>query len=224
MNPTSHILGIALCVTISIAVSIGLRAADADDRPGPEARGSVLDHRYSHNRYYPPRGHVVHELPRDARVSHWHGSTYYLHSGIWYRPARSNWIVVAPPIGLTVAALPPFHTTIWVGGVPYYYANDVYYAWRPALKSYVVVERPPNDAAATTQSTASQIYVYPKNGQSPEQQATDRYECHRWAVNETGFDPTQPLGGVAPEQSADKRTSYSRAITACLEGRGYSVK
>jgi hypothetical protein len=87
-----------------------------------------------------------------------------------------------------------------------------------------VVERPPNDAAATTQSMASRIYVYPKNGQSAEQQATDRYECHRWAVNETGFDPTQPLGGVAPEQSTDMRASYSRAITACLEGRGYSVK
>ena len=128
MNPTSHILGI--CLTIAIAASMVPRAADADDRPGPEARGSVLDHRYSHNRYYPPRGHVVHELPRDARVSHWHGSTYYLHSGIWYRPARSNWIVVAPPIGLTAAALPPFYTTIWVGGVMTRFGSVTWYATR----------------------------------------------------------------------------------------------
>ncbi len=36
---------------------------------------------------------------------------------------------------------------------------------------------------------ASDFYVYPANGQSDEQLGRDRYECHRWAVGETGFDP-----------------------------------
>ena len=34
--------------------------------------------------------------------------------------------------------------------------------------------------------------IYPAKGQSKEQQSKDRYECHTWAVQETGFDPTIP--------------------------------
>jgi hypothetical protein len=36
------------------------------------------------------------------------------------------------------------------------------------------------------------IFVYPNNGQSPEQTDRDRYECHNWAVQETGVDPSRP--------------------------------
>lgn len=38
---------------------------------------------------------------------------------------------------------------------------------------------------------AEQLYVYPQKGQSAEQQKKDEYECHGWAVKQTGFDPTQ---------------------------------
>lgn len=31
-------------------------------------------------------------------------------------------------------------------------------------------------------------------------------------------------GGVAPSGNADTRVTYQRAMTACLEARGYSVK
>jgi hypothetical protein len=34
------------------------------------------------------------------------------------------------------------------------------------------------------------VYFYANNGQSAEQQDRDRYECHRWAVGQTGFDPS----------------------------------
>jgi outer membrane lipoprotein SlyB len=34
--------------------------------------------------------------------------------------------------------------------------------------------------------------VYPANGQSPEQTDRDRYECHQWAVQQTGVDPSLP--------------------------------
>ena len=37
---------------------------------------------------------------------------------------------------------------------------------------------------------AQQLYIYPTQGQGPEQQNRDRYECHSWAVQQTGFDPT----------------------------------
>jgi hypothetical protein len=37
-----------------------------------------------------------------------------------------------------------------------------------------------------------QLVVYPAHGQSPQQLERDRYECHVWAVQQTGFDPSQP--------------------------------
>jgi predicted lipid-binding transport protein (Tim44 family) len=35
------------------------------------------------------------------------------------------------------------------------------------------------------------VFVYPANGQSPEQTDRDRYECHVWAVQQTGVDPSR---------------------------------
>jgi hypothetical protein len=43
-----------------------------------------------------------------------------------------------------------------------------------------------------------QLVVYPAKGQSPEQLERDRYECHVWAVQQSGFDPSQP--GVPASQ------------------------
>jgi len=36
------------------------------------------------------------------------------------------------------------------------------------------------------------VYVYPAQGQSPEQTDRDKYECHVWAVQQTGVDPSRP--------------------------------
>jgi uncharacterized protein YcfJ len=37
---------------------------------------------------------------------------------------------------------------------------------------------------------AQELMVYPAKGQSAEQQKKDKAECHVWAVDQTGFDPT----------------------------------
>lgn len=189
-----------------------------------DTRGYVLDGRYGHNHYYPPRGRVIDIEPRGAVIVHRGGVPYYFHEGAWYRPWGPRFVVVRPPIGLFVTVLPPFYSTIWVRGIPYYYADDAYYVWRPEHHEYEVTE-PPEDADVTTQSAAANdVFIYPKNGQSEQQQGKDRYECHSWASSQTGFDPTQPSGGVAESQAANKRSDYLRAMTACLEARGYSVK
>jgi hypothetical protein len=143
-------------------------------------------------------------------------------------------------------------------------------------------------------AVAQDLLVYPAKGQSQTQQDKDRYECHTWAVKETGFDPSKPqtaasnsagsqqyqpsqphvlkgagrgaalgavggaitgnagkgaaagaaMGGLAggfkrrnermqqsSQQSAgvqsaqqNQRNTYNRAMAACLEGRGYTVK
>ena len=53
----------------------------------------------------------------------------------------------------------------------------------------------------TTVLAQSQLYVYPQQGQSEEQQSKDRFECHNWAVQQSGFDPGNPPP-AAPQQSS----------------------
>ena len=130
-------------------------------------------------------------------------------------------------------------------------------------------------------TAAAQQYVFPAKGQSPEKQKTDVAACDKWAVQQTGFDPSKPVaappapsttptgtqpgagargaargavvGGVMGDAGAgaaagavaargqsrrqntaageqqqaatqEQRASYSRARSACLEGKGYTVK
>jgi hypothetical protein len=48
--------------------------------------------------------------------------------------------------------LPPFYSTVWFGGVPYYYADDTYYSWDAGHQQYEVVEPPAGiESAGTTQ-------------------------------------------------------------------------
>lgn len=197
----------------------------------PAPRGQVFDDRYNHGRYYPPRGYVVRELPGGYHPYYWHGDRYFFAEGAWYAPGPTGFMVVRPPVGLFVNVLPPYYSTVWIGGAPYYYADDVYYRWDAGANGYDVVDAPPDadqpappPSPAAGPSTADNFYIYPKNGQSAEQQAADRYECHSWAKGQTGFDPTQPGGGVPPDQTGPQGDQYRRAITACLEARGYSVR
>ncbi len=53
--------------------------------------------------------------------------------------------------------------------------------------------------AATAQQ--GQAFAYPNGGQSQEQQASDRFQCHQWSVSQTGFDPTT-APPVAPPMAA----------------------
>ncbi|MGK7914160.1 MAG: glycine zipper domain-containing protein [Prochloraceae cyanobacterium] len=46
---------------------------------------------------------------------------------------------------------------------------------------------------------AEELFVYPANGQSAEQQKKDEFECYDWAKNQTGFDPmTRPQASTSP--------------------------
>jgi len=215
------------CVAAVLALSVCVGAARADgrqDRREEPHRGYTLDNRYQHGQYYPQRGSTFRSLPAERREFEFHGDRYYFHGGAWYRPWGPNFLVVAPPIGIGIDLLPPYYTTVWLGGVPYYYADGAYYLWQPERRQYIVTPPPVDaDAAATTAPQSNDLYAYPKNGQSEQQQATDRYECHSWAASQSGFDPAQTQGGVSADAMAAGRESYLRAERACLEGRGYSV-
>jgi hypothetical protein len=157
----------------------------------------------------------------------------------------------------------------------------------------------PPDAGISQRAPLTQVYFYPKAGQTQEQQSRDHFECYNWAVKQTGFDPGRSMipieqrvqviplpppgfetarlaiagavlgaliggprhagqgaligaaGGAiagamsdaARQESArqmeeaysrqdlargaqlvDKEIAFRRAMSACLEGRGYSVQ
>lgn len=232
--------------TFGAAVALVLAAGTASADPPRGPRGGFehprpgwdrVDGRYGHNHYYPGRGYVVHELPRDRFVVR--GGFYYS-GGVWYSHRGPGFVVVGAPVGVYVPVLPSFYTTVWFGGVPYYYANDTYYRWVPAENQYEVVAPPGDESAAQAEPPGApppagvagppasgpggDLFIYPKNGQSEDQQATDKFQCHQWAKQQSGFDPTQSGGGVPADQNATAHASYNRAMTACLDGRGYSVK
>jgi hypothetical protein len=119
--------------------------------------------------------------------------------------------------------LPLYYSTYWWNGVPYYYADNTYYIYDSGAGQYQTVAPPEGLVNQEGQAPAasSQLIAYPKNGQSTEQQAKDKFECHQWATTQSGFDPTQ---GSAANVTAQKRSDYMRAQGACLEGRGYAVE
>jgi hypothetical protein len=127
--------------------------------------------------------------------------------------------VVRPPYGAVIADRPAFFTLLTIGAVAYWYANGVYY--REHSGGYEVVP-PPVESASTV--APAKNYVYPRQAQSAQQQAADEYECHRWAVSQTGFDPSGTATGQSAASSPAQRDNYQRATNACLEGRGYTVR
>jgi hypothetical protein len=59
----------------------------------------------------------------------------------------------------------------------------------PPQREYVATAPPP---------PPPRLVVYPAQGQSAQQLDKDRYQCHLWAVQQTGFDPSR--AGVPPSE------------------------
>jgi len=165
--------------------------------------------------------------------------------GAFWPAAYYGW---AYPFYLGV--LPGLYSTYWAGGVPYYYVNNVYYTWNAGENGYVATDPPPvgggdysddvNAAAAAGPNGGGQdavppdvaqpsgpaaagagIIAYPRNGQSDQQQSQDKFQCHTWAKAQSGFDPTSQASSNA---SSNSRAAYGRAMSACLDARGYTVR
>jgi hypothetical protein len=168
-------------------------------------------------------------------VPHYWGGGYW-HGSFWphvYLGWDFPWFLSVLPVG---------YSTYWWGGVPYYYDQGVYYAWSPDYGSYVVTDPPPltggvEEGAAAPPPAGAQpgaqptappgegamsLFVYPKNGQSDKQTASDRFQCHQWAVGQTGYDPTSSANSSQAATATPE--DYRRAITACLDARGYTVR
>jgi hypothetical protein len=227
---------VRVCGVLLAAATVSVASAQTQDRgyrPGGRAP-EHMDARFSHNHYYPNRGAYVAGLPGRPYAFDRPGGRFFYSGGVWYAPYGPRFVVVGAPLGVFVPVLPPFYNTIWFGGVPYYYANDTYYVWSQGQGGYEVVAPPaeagdPNDPNAASSAPppppqGDNLYIYPQQGQSAEQQSSDQYDCHKWSASQSGFDPTQPSGGVPPDQIGARRADYQRAMIACLQGRGYSAR
>jgi len=76
-----------------------------------------------------------------------------------------------------------------------------------------VTELGPAGSAPTVVVAAKgpQLFVYPRLGQGADLQTRDRAECNDWALSQQG------VGGASDPD-------YVRALAACMDGRGYTVK
>jgi hypothetical protein len=224
--PTRLILAmVAAAVMLGSALAAPDEARDrhqarSADRSRPAAESRWFDGAHGHSHYYPTPGWRVRELPQRRHMVIWAGVNYSFWDGVWYAPGSGGYVVVRPPYGVVVTDLPTFRTLVTIGGLSYFYLNGVYYR-QHGENGYEVVPTPIASGVDNTVATAK-VFVYPRQAQSPEKQASDEYDCHRWAAAQAGFDPTS----VATGQMTDvgKRGDYQRAQAACLEGRGYTVR
>jgi hypothetical protein len=124
-----------------------------------------------------------------AKASHWHVWPYFGFSyGTGPYPYYGPWHGPGVGVGVHIGGAYPVHPT------------------------------PPAPAPAPAPQGALKLYVYPAAGQSEAQTADDRYQCHVWAANQSGHDPTLGAG------SREEAEGYTRAFTACMEGRSYVVR
>ncbi len=203
---------------------LSVSAIPVDAAPGRWEKkrppASVKRYHTHYKHHYYPIGHRLRVLPAGYFGLSVGAAHYYYHSGVYYRHLGRDYVVVRAPVGALVHVLPAGYRTLHIGKRPYYYANGAYYLWNDVRRAYVVTEDPELETeqqiAAATEPGVQEIFVYPKNGQTQEQTSMDRYECYVWAVGQTGFDPGLGDGGSSSD--------YQRAMGACLEGRGYTVK
>ena len=137
--------------------------------------------------------------------------------GGWLLPG----LIIGGTLGWTLAPRYYYPPAYYYPPSPYYYPPPAYYYPPPPPVDY---HNPPPGEISRTQPPGGQLFIYPRQGQSQEKQDNDRNECHGWAVGQTGFDPVKPPAGAADAQTIQKSGDYLRAISACLDAHGYTVR
>lgn len=207
----------------------GPRPGGGDGRPGndhwqgrPEGHGNGWGPGPQHR-----PGYVINTIPGGHSRIGWHGQDYFYSGGYWYRPQGPRYVIVEPPRGIRVRQLPSFSQEVWLGSTLFFVAAGTYYLYQADTQDYVVAEPPQGVEPIYTPAPPPQQVLnngydpvaYPANGQSPQQQQDDVYDCHLWAVSKSGFNP-ESAAYAPPPSVAD---FYRRSMGACLAGRGYSV-
>jgi hypothetical protein len=66
------------------------------------------------------------------------------------------------------------------------------------------------------------LYIYPAKGQDKTKQNEDRYDCHSWAVSQTGYDPSKPQT-ITPGSSGNQQYRPSQAHVLKGGARGAAL-
>jgi len=175
-------------------------------------------------RYRP--GYEIDRMPRGYSRVPYRGQDYFYSSGYWYRPQGPRYIVVTPPRGARVRVLPDYAQQVWLGSAMFFLAAGTYYTYEQSTQDYIVAEPPqgvePVYSPQPTQASENpyEVTAYPVNGQSQQQFEQDRYDCYRFAVQQTNFDPAAATYQPAPEVIGVFRQNMAN----CYAGRGYSVQ
>ncbi len=96
--------------------------------------------------------------------------------------------------------------------------------WSPTVAAPPVLPAP---AAVAVAPARAPVYFYPERGQQEARQDRDRYECYRWAVQESGSDPGMtPLRELrplpAPQVARDGAGVVVGAATGAVVGAALS--
>ncbi|MCQ2998303.1 DUF6515 family protein [Pseudomonas syringae group sp. J309-1] len=202
----------------------GYRGSRGDNRPNDHWTGRPDGHGngWGPGPQYRP-GHVIDRVPGSYSRVPYRGLDYYYSDGYWYRPQGPRYVIVTPPYGVRVRSLPAYSQEVWIGSSLFFVAAGTYYSYQQDTQDYVVAYPPQNvEPVYTPQAPASSPYdpvAYPNNGQSAEQVAQDKYDCYRWSVEQSSFDPAEPNVNNAPAMIQ----VYRRSMVACLMGRGYTI-
>jgi YMGG-like Gly-zipper len=65
---------------------------------------------------------------------------------------------------------------------------------------------------AASPCLAQNLIIYPAKGQSQAQQEQDRYACHVWATQQSGYNPTQPPPQAAPRVGLVRGAARGAAV------------
>lgn len=74
--------------------------------------------------------------------------------------------------------------------------------------------------AGSVSAMAADVFVYPKQNQSKDQQEQDTFSCYKWAKEQTGFDPTKPVAQASapPPQGGAARGAAKGAAVGAIGG------
>lgn len=195
-----------------------------DHRPDNGRPGGHGDGWGGGPRYRP--GYEIDRMPGGYSRVPYHGNDYFYSGGYWYRPQGPRYVVVAPPRGVRVRYLPDYAQQVWLGSALFFLAAGTYYTYEQSTQEYVVAEPPQGVEPVYSPQQIQQpadpydVIAYPANGQTQQQVEQDRYDCYRYAVQQSNFDPAAATYQPAPEVVG----IYRQAMAGCYAGRGYSVQ
>src|SRR5271163_2557109 len=72
--------------------------------------------------------------------------------------------------------------------------------------------------AGSAAAQSGDLYIYPAKGQNKTKQDEDRYDCHSWAVSQTGFDPSKPQALTPSSGNQAYRPSQAHVLKGGARG------